>query len=248
MPRWVPWKRVGAHLYIPRHDHDYAFGVGLRMLILRRIVLEEDGLFRRRPSSSKPFATMLMRFRTSTRRGFPSRYGVKLIVVRSDCREWQPGPVVTTSEQRRTAVRLCRIQGFWACSISFAITGKITQGFLALITLPFAFWGVDSYVRNADSGAGVATVGGSTISPAGVAVGTPRTAGPGARPTGWKGRPGHVRNPADASRGARFPDNAKGTCRADAEGPAGGRQRAACPVYCRRAFAAGEREIFQGAL
>jgi hypothetical protein len=35
----------GAHLYIPRHDHDYAFGVGLRMLILRRIVLEEDGLF-----------------------------------------------------------------------------------------------------------------------------------------------------------------------------------------------------------
>ena len=41
---------------------------------------------------------------------------------------------------------------------------KITQGFLALITLPFAFWGVDSYVRNADSGAGVATVGGSTIS------------------------------------------------------------------------------------
>lgn len=41
---------------------------------------------------------------------------------------------------------------------------KITQGFLALITLPFAFWGVDSYVRNADSGAGVATVGGSPIS------------------------------------------------------------------------------------
>ena len=41
---------------------------------------------------------------------------------------------------------------------------KITQGFLALITLPFAFWGVDSYVRNADTGAGVATVGGSKIS------------------------------------------------------------------------------------
>jgi glycerol-3-phosphate O-acyltransferase len=39
----------GAHLYIPRHDHDYAFGVGLRMLILRRIVLEEDGLFRAAP-------------------------------------------------------------------------------------------------------------------------------------------------------------------------------------------------------
>ena len=40
---------AGAHLYIPRHDHDYAFGVGLRMLILRRIVLEEDGLFRPAP-------------------------------------------------------------------------------------------------------------------------------------------------------------------------------------------------------
>lgn len=39
----------GAHLYIPRHDHDYAFGVGLRMLTLRRIVLEEDGLFRAAP-------------------------------------------------------------------------------------------------------------------------------------------------------------------------------------------------------
>lgn len=36
----------GAHLYIPRQNRDYAFGVGLRMLTLRRIVLEEDGLFR----------------------------------------------------------------------------------------------------------------------------------------------------------------------------------------------------------
>ena len=40
---------------------------------------------------------------------------------------------------------------------------RITQGFLALITLPFAFWGVESYVRNADVGAGVASVGGSKI-------------------------------------------------------------------------------------
>lgn len=40
---------------------------------------------------------------------------------------------------------------------------KITQIFLALITLPFAFWGVESYVRNADVGLGVATVGGSKI-------------------------------------------------------------------------------------
>ena len=36
----------GARLYIPREDQDYAFGVGLRMLTLRRIVVEEDGLYR----------------------------------------------------------------------------------------------------------------------------------------------------------------------------------------------------------
>ena len=29
---------------------------------------------------------------------------------------------------------------------------RITQVFLAVITLPFAFWGVESYVRNVDSG------------------------------------------------------------------------------------------------
>jgi glycerol-3-phosphate O-acyltransferase len=38
---------AGAHLYIPRHDHDYAIGVGLRMLSLRHIVQEnDDGLYR----------------------------------------------------------------------------------------------------------------------------------------------------------------------------------------------------------
>jgi peptidyl-prolyl cis-trans isomerase D len=40
---------------------------------------------------------------------------------------------------------------------------RITQVFLALITLPFAFWGVDSYVRNADVGAAVASVGRAKI-------------------------------------------------------------------------------------
>jgi len=39
----------GAHLYIPRQDQDYAFGVGLRMLILRRLVVESDGLYRAAP-------------------------------------------------------------------------------------------------------------------------------------------------------------------------------------------------------
>lgn len=36
----------GARMYIPREDQDYAFDVGLRMLQLRRIVLEVDGLYR----------------------------------------------------------------------------------------------------------------------------------------------------------------------------------------------------------
>jgi glycerol-3-phosphate O-acyltransferase len=35
----------GAHLYIPRQDQDYAFGVGLRMLTLRHLVVEQDGFF-----------------------------------------------------------------------------------------------------------------------------------------------------------------------------------------------------------
>lgn len=41
---------------------------------------------------------------------------------------------------------------------------KIVQVFLALITLPFLFWGVDSYVRNAGVGEDFATVGDTKIS------------------------------------------------------------------------------------
>ena len=35
----------GAHVYVPRGDQDYAIDVGLRMLTLRRLVSEKDGLF-----------------------------------------------------------------------------------------------------------------------------------------------------------------------------------------------------------
>jgi glycerol-3-phosphate O-acyltransferase len=38
----------GAHVYIPRGDFDYALTVGLRMLRLRHLVDEEQGLFRAR--------------------------------------------------------------------------------------------------------------------------------------------------------------------------------------------------------
>jgi len=36
----------GAHIYIPREDRDYAVSAGLRMLTLRHLVKEKDGLYR----------------------------------------------------------------------------------------------------------------------------------------------------------------------------------------------------------
>jgi glycerol-3-phosphate O-acyltransferase len=39
----------GAHVYVPRRDLDYALSVGLRMLRLRRLVEEHDGIYRARP-------------------------------------------------------------------------------------------------------------------------------------------------------------------------------------------------------
>jgi glycerol-3-phosphate O-acyltransferase len=36
---------AGGHVYIPRRDLDYAVTVGVRMLLLRRLVEEKDGLF-----------------------------------------------------------------------------------------------------------------------------------------------------------------------------------------------------------
>lgn len=36
----------GAHVYIPRGDRDYAITVGIRMLTLRHLVLEDDNLYR----------------------------------------------------------------------------------------------------------------------------------------------------------------------------------------------------------
>jgi len=42
-------EQSNAHLYIPRGDLDYAIGVGLRMLLLRRVVVEEEGVYRTVP-------------------------------------------------------------------------------------------------------------------------------------------------------------------------------------------------------
>jgi len=35
----------GAHIYVPRKDFDYAISVGLRMLRLRNLVGEREGLY-----------------------------------------------------------------------------------------------------------------------------------------------------------------------------------------------------------
>jgi glycerol-3-phosphate O-acyltransferase len=37
------FEEIGAQVYIPRDDDDYTIDVGLRMLVLRRLVIEEDG-------------------------------------------------------------------------------------------------------------------------------------------------------------------------------------------------------------
>ncbi len=54
---------LGAKVYIPRQDQDYAAKVGLRMLLLRRLVSEEEGLFRTRPEE----ATLLAYYASSIR-------------------------------------------------------------------------------------------------------------------------------------------------------------------------------------
>ena len=47
----------GTYVYIPRADRDYAISVGLRMLTLRHLVLEEDGSYR-----ADPAELMLLRY------------------------------------------------------------------------------------------------------------------------------------------------------------------------------------------
>jgi glycerol-3-phosphate O-acyltransferase len=43
---------LGAHVHVPRADQDYAVEVGLRMLRLRRLVEQTDGLYRADPSNA----------------------------------------------------------------------------------------------------------------------------------------------------------------------------------------------------
>lgn len=46
----------GAHVYVPRSDRDYAIAVGLRMLTLRHLALEDDGLVRANPAEARVLA------------------------------------------------------------------------------------------------------------------------------------------------------------------------------------------------
>ena len=44
------YEKKGFHVHIPREDHDYAVGTGLRMLTLRHIIMEDDnGMFSANP-------------------------------------------------------------------------------------------------------------------------------------------------------------------------------------------------------
>ena len=43
---------AGAHVYIPRRDRDYAITAGLRMMLLRHIVDERDGLYATAPAQA----------------------------------------------------------------------------------------------------------------------------------------------------------------------------------------------------
>ncbi|MGH9577468.1 MAG: hypothetical protein ACRD3R_08520, partial [Terriglobales bacterium] len=45
-------EKAGAHIYVPRGDLDYAIGVGLHTLLMRRIVVEQEGLYRANPAES----------------------------------------------------------------------------------------------------------------------------------------------------------------------------------------------------
>lgn len=44
---------IGALVYLPRRDSDYSIEVGLRMLILRRLVVEEESLYRMVPEEER---------------------------------------------------------------------------------------------------------------------------------------------------------------------------------------------------
>ena len=49
----LDYQSLGAHVYIPRDDAEYSVAVGLRMLKLRRLVVEENGRYRMEATSER---------------------------------------------------------------------------------------------------------------------------------------------------------------------------------------------------
>ena len=56
-------------MHIPRHDQEYAVDVGLRMLMLRHLVTQEDGLYRANPKETALLALLRQRHRPSSAGG-----------------------------------------------------------------------------------------------------------------------------------------------------------------------------------
>ena len=46
------YEALGAHVYVPRSDADYSVLVGLRILTLRKLVLESEGRYRVNPEET----------------------------------------------------------------------------------------------------------------------------------------------------------------------------------------------------
>jgi glycerol-3-phosphate O-acyltransferase len=42
----------GSHIHVPRQDRDYAVSAGLRMLHLRHLVVEKEGLYHAHPEET----------------------------------------------------------------------------------------------------------------------------------------------------------------------------------------------------
>ena len=58
----------GAHIHVPRADQDYAVEVGLRMLRLRRLVDETDGLYRADPVLLRYYANSIAHLTEAARK------------------------------------------------------------------------------------------------------------------------------------------------------------------------------------
>ena len=62
---------AGAYIHIPRADRDYAFDVGLRMLTLRHLVIDEDGHFSPNPQEIVLLRLLCQRHRPSASEAGP---------------------------------------------------------------------------------------------------------------------------------------------------------------------------------